>query len=327
MASETLRISLKQETHISNHGYVLNLGHYNALRLGLYRIQARHQTAALAERIALAHNAMLADQDVATYPPRFAPYKPDTIFKIISGLGATERFSKSDRSALVAAVERRADDLSRDEPKLLAGLQRTVQIASLGTLIERFDALLNRTKSVERDWQKLLAENPFLLSLVFGFPIVVVVERASVGGISLDGDGARYADFLLKNEVTNSAALVELKRPSTTLVTNAEYAGVRNIAGDLTSAVMQVLDQRFRLLTNLPATLMNSAGKRFEGWFVSCVVIAGRGPSTDAEAKAFDIYRNSLKDVVILTFDELLARLVILRTFLEGEAAVEDDRA
>jgi hypothetical protein len=264
---------------------------------------------------------MLSDHYPSKYPPRHAPYKPDTIFKIIGGPGVAAQLSKPDRSALVVAVEMRADDLSRDEPRLLASLQKTVQIASLKTLIERFDTLLNRAKSVERDWQKLLLENPFLLSLVFGFPIVLVAEQANVGGMSLDGDGTRYADFLLKNEVTHSAALVELKRPSTILVTDGEYAGVRNIAGDLTRAVMQVLDQRFRLLTNLPATLMNSSGKRFEGWFVSCVVIAGRRPSTDAEAKAFDIYRNSLKDVTILNFDELLARLVSLKTFLEGEVA------
>ena len=254
--------------------------------------------------------------DASTYPHRAVPYKPDTIFKLIDGSNPVAKLSASDRSSLVGAVERRADDLARDEPVLLAALHKTLQIASLDALIERFEALLGRNNAAKRDWQALLHQNPFLLSLVFGFPIVLVAQQANVGGMSIEGDGARYADFLLKNEVTHSAALIELKRPCTNLVTEGEYAGVRNISSDLTKAVMQVLDQRFRLMTNLPTTLMNSGWRDLQGWYVSCVVIAGRNPAGPEEAKALELYRNSLRDVIVLTFDELLSRLLSLRTFL-----------
>jgi len=125
--SETLRISSKKQTHIADRSYVLNLGQYNALRLGLNRIQARHQSAALFERIAQAHNTMLSDQDAGNYPPRRAPYKPDTIFKMIGGMDAPPRFSKSDRSALVAALKKRADDLAHEEPGLLADVEIGVE--------------------------------------------------------------------------------------------------------------------------------------------------------------------------------------------------------
>ena len=49
---------------------------------------------------------------------------------------------------------------------------------------------------------------------------------------------------------------------------------------------------------------------------MDCVVVAGRKP-TDAERLAsFEIYRTSLKDVRIYTFDEVLLKLRALRDYL-----------
>jgi hypothetical protein len=49
---------------------------------------------------------------------------------------------------------------------------------------------------------------------------------------------------------------------------------------------------------------------------VDCVVVAGRKP-TDAEGLAsFEMYRTSLKDVRIYTFDEVLLKLRGLRDYL-----------
>lgn len=313
-----LLISSSRATHIADHEYVLNLDHYARIRRGLQRIQASHQRAALLERETLAYDSMLSDQDPVDYPILRPRYKAGTVSRVVQGPDVLARLSKSDRSALLSAVEGGMEELSVTEPRRIVKLQKTIQVATLAALIGNFRELLERATSAERDWQVLLRENPFLLSLVFGFPTVLIAEQANVGGMTIDGDGARYADFLLENEVTKSLALVEIKRPSTSLVSEGEYAGMRNISGDLTRAVMQVLDQRLRLLTNLSSIKMNSPGRTMEGWFVSCVVIAGRGPRSAPEAKSVEIYRNSLKDVVILTFDELLSRLTSLHAYLRG---------
>jgi NADPH-dependent 7-cyano-7-deazaguanine reductase QueF-like protein len=44
------------------------------------------------------------------------------------------------------------------------------------------------------------------------------------------------------------------------------------------------------------------------------VVIAGTSPGTLIEQKSFELYRNGLVDVLVLTYDELLTKL---RTLLE----------
>jgi len=312
----SLRLSRRMPTHITANEYVLHLSDYGRLRLGLQKIQNDHRERALSERQALTHNTMLAGLDPETYPPQSPKYKPDTVYSVLRADGAAPKLSKRDSGALLGAVGDRAESLSRDAPEQVSAMMSAVQVANLDLLIERFQALYDRKHSLEADWQALLSQNRFLLSMVFGYPVVLVQEQAGVGLSNLQGRDARFADFLLKNPVTNSAALVELKRPSTVLVGASDSAGVRHIGGDLVQAVMQVLEQRLRLLLHL--TQHRYDGLDIDGWNVGCVVIAGRDPEDKPARKALDLYRHSLKDVVVLTYGELLARLIGLRDFLSA---------
>lgn len=312
----SLLLSRWSPTHIGPMEYVLHLSDYNRLRLGLQRIQNDHRERALSERLALTHNSLLSDLDPDTYPRQSPDYKPDTVYRVLHADGPAPKLSRQDNRALLGAVGARAETLTREAPEQVTAMIKAVQLANLDTLIERFRALYLRKHSLEADWQALLSQNRFLLSLVFGYPIVLVQEQAGVGVSNLQGKDARFADFLLKNPVTNSAALVELKRPTTDLVKEASSAGVRHIAPELVQAVMQVLDQRLRLTTHL--TFHQADGHEIEAWNVGCVVIAGRDPEDKPARKALDLYRQSLKDVVVLTYGELLARLIGLREFLDA---------
>jgi hypothetical protein len=49
---------------------------------------------------------------------------------------------------------------------------------------------------------------------------------------------------------------------------------------------------------------------------VQCIVIAGREPATDDKKRSLELYRNNLRDVVVITFDELLRSLQNLHEFL-----------
>lgn len=61
-----------------------------------------------------------------------------------------------------------------------------------------------------------------------------------------------------------------------------------------------------------------------ETFHLECVVLAGRAPQPLEEQRSFEIFRNSLKDVRVLTFDELLAKLRSLRDLLaSGPDVVE----
>ena len=93
------------------------------------------------------------------------------------------------RSPRVIALTRAAQEapaLARRNPHQLYKLQRDFEIAGLNELITRFEAHLLNSRP-EPFWQKLLKLNPFILSMLFGYPIVLVHDQAHVGGQRLDG--------------------------------------------------------------------------------------------------------------------------------------------
>lgn len=51
------------------------------------------------------------------------------------------------------------------------------------------------------------------------------------------------------------------------------------------------------------------------------VIIAGSMPDAEDEKRAFKMYRNAFKDVAVLTFDEVLARLKSLLSYLSPESS------
>lgn len=49
---------------------------------------------------------------------------------------------------------------------------------------------------------------------------------------------------------------------------------------------------------------------------IKCVVVAGRAPIDPIKLRGLEVFRNACKDVDIITFDELLAKLEFLETEL-----------
>nr|WP_294332598.1 Shedu immune nuclease family protein [uncultured Sphingomonas sp.] len=187
-----------------------------------------------------------------------------------------------------------------------------------------------RRNSVEGAWQRLLELNPFLLSMLFGQPVVIIRPSASVGGQTIAGNGTKIADFLAANSITHNAALVEIKRPNTPLLGSEYRGGVYPASRDLLGSVTQVLDQRLKLLTSIAQTRYTSKINDLDVSAVECVVVAGQTPVGEELVASFELFRSQLKDVRIVTFDELLEKLKILRELLTGEryvSNIEDDES
>jgi hypothetical protein len=172
----------------------------------------------------------------------------------------------------------------------------------------------------EEFWQVFLTERSFLLEQIFSWPCTVVAEKAYVGGKNVENRGANIADFLVKNPLTDSAALVEIKKPSALLVGRAYREGIPNIAGDLTGAVIQILSYKASLNESY-LTLGRSAAS-YEVFDPPCVVISGRADSLSSpeHRRSFELFRRQLKGVDVITFDELFGRLQLLVRILESRA-------
>jgi hypothetical protein len=253
-----------------------------------------------------------------TYAKRSRPYRAGTVFELLGSLdGKSKKLDKQDRSSIINMLANNAASLSKSNFTELIQLQKDIEIVSLDVLIKEFHRMLGG-KTVEADWQTLLELNPFMLSMLFGQPIVLLQSSASVGGATLAGSGMKIADFVLQNSLTHNAAIVELKRPSTKL-TGAEYRqGLFGPSSELMGAVVQVLDQRAKLVTSIPLINHFNGSSGLEAFSIDCVIIAGRTPAAERIA-SFELMRGQMKDVNIVTFDELLERLNMLRELLAGE--------
>ena len=75
----------------------------------------------------------------------------------------------------------------------------------------------------------------YVLEQVFSWPVTIVNEKAYVGGKAVDNKGGGLVDFLVKNQLTNNVALIEIKTPGTELLSKNEYRnGVYNLSEELT---------------------------------------------------------------------------------------------
>ena len=325
-----LIISRRRPTAAEGRTFVLAHSEFVEAATVLNRVWRRHQERSLQERTVFAHNLVLSRHFGDRWPEARPPYTPGALHETFSIITKTQfPLSRQDRAVLFDEVEKRVGDMSRQDPTRLFQLQRNIELVALDDLITRFAAILADTSSAETRWQKLLERNPFIVAMVFGHPVVQVRSQATVAAPLVDGGGARIVDFLMRNPATNNAGLVEIKTPQTSLLTPSPYRGrgqsaVYGPSRPLSDAIAQVLDYRYHLQEEVAGMLRRDRGLELETFHVECVVLAGRIPDTLEERKSFEIFRTSLKDVRVLTYDELLAKLESLRDLLASDpGAVE----
>ncbi|MEA3808766.1 DUF4263 domain-containing protein [Enterobacter hormaechei] len=70
----------------------------------------------------------------------------------------------------------------------------------------------------ESKWQSFFLENPFILSLAFAVPAMLVQGQAYAGGKRLNGSGGKFSDFLYASASTGNLGLIEIKKPQTELL-------------------------------------------------------------------------------------------------------------
>ena len=224
--------------------------------------------------------------------------------------------SDREQDEVIGALAKNVRTISVAKPKKLVRLQRDIELVNLEGLIERFREMMSR-RCAEMEWQLFFEENPFALGMAFGYPIIKVRERASVGGRTLTGAGDKIVDFLVKNSMTNNAAIVEIKTPWTKLLSEQSYRdGVFTPLAALTGAINQALDQKYRFEREIVQIKENSKTYDIASYSVHCCLLIGSMPVGDDQRKSFEMFRKNSKNVEIITFDELLEKLNSLYEFL-----------
>ncbi|MCG7861594.1 MAG: DUF4263 domain-containing protein [Candidatus Thiodiazotropha endolucinida] len=183
----------------------------------------------------------------------------------------------------------------------------------------------NENNPDEEFWQKSLTEHSFVLEQVFSWPTSIVDGKAYIGGKNVYNKSGNIVDFLLKNRLTQSAALVEIKTPMSPLL-GAKYRGTYNISSELSGSIMQTLNYKHSLQEDFQS-LTRGSGDLFDSLNPQCAVIIGnahRELDHQTKTKAFELFRHQFPGLTVFTFDELFDKARHLINLLENEPDVEE---
>jgi hypothetical protein len=235
-----------------------------------------------------------------------------------------------DGLAAASVVREDAKKIAKEEPQKLYELKATIEQVTLGQLIEEFEAKLQQ-KLQEGHWQKFFKANPFILGLAFPHPVILLQDQAYVGGTTINGRGESIVDFLMAQEFSGNLAVIEIKRPSTPLVELKAYRGDLHAPHrELAGGMAQVLEQKAQLLHNFAVKRsLTPMLTTTQVSAVNCILVVGTMPREPDHVRSFELFRHAAKDVVVVTFDELLAKLKVLHRLMSAtdSAATADGDA
>ncbi len=181
----------------------------------------------------------------------------------------------------------------------------------LVNLMEVWDG--NHSNSDEEFWQIQFNQHAHVLSQVFSVPVVLIQDKAYVGGMSIDRKDARFVDFLYTSGSSNEAILIEIKTPSTRLL-GAKYRNIYKPSAEMSGALIQVKDYKLSLVEHL-ATITQGLEKKLTAFDPRCLIIAGNGEAelTDTlKRRSFELFRADLQHIEIITYDELFKKIEVL---------------
>ncbi|MER5335967.1 Shedu immune nuclease family protein [Micromonospora sp. NPDC002717] len=173
-----------------------------------------------------------------------------------------------------------------------------------------------RLNASEGFWQNLFASRPELLMPTLSGRPYVLNEQCYVGGKSISNRGGRVPDFLA--QCHGNAVLIELKTPATKLVGARYRNNVYPPSTELIGACVQALEYRVTLMNYLHS--LRHETPELAAHSPTAVVIAGDAHQTrltEPQRRSFEIFRTSLKDLNIITYDELFLGIENLAAMLD----------
>lgn len=248
----------------------------------------------------------LGEADLTAFLETHSNDAAATLLKLVKWLG-TSREGAAATARLAAIV-----------PEQLSGLTAVFGLAAIKDALTYWKQ--HETDSSEEFWQRALTIRAYVLSQVFAYPVVVIGSKAYVGGKQVSNKGGNVVDFLATIESTEAVVLIEIKTPQTRLLGREYRDDVFPLSGELPGAIAQVLRYRQSLMREFHS--ITAAGlKRLTLGEPRCLIVSGHAASeltSRAMRESFELQRERLQGVMIITYDELFGRLERLVDLLEA---------
>lgn len=213
---------------------------------------------------------------------------------------------------------------SRKYTKKILKFHEELMIKSLKSVIAEAETLLEEGAS-EGKWQTYFDDYRLVLQQLFHAPIEVLRREATIRPQGFTRAGERVTDFLSVNSITRNIVLIEVKKPTAKLMQPSPYRGTSgaevygihsNLAGAIAQLQGQMLSARVHF-PSLPADRNSPNVVEYEGAVLGALIIGKMSDLDELQRNSFTLFRETMHNVEIITYDELIERLKNLQYFLE----------
>lgn len=181
--------------------------------------------------------------------------------------------------------------------------------------LETFRLSLKQSRE-ESWWQDFFERNTWIFGYGLKYQILKSIQsQPRYGGANLAGKGIEKGDFLVRTEAdVKFTVLVEIKRPDSSILGNAPYRnGAWQLGEDLTGGISQLQANCRRWEIEGSGTEQNREALQEERTYTvhpkGILVIGATSQLNDiAKRNTFELFRQSITNPEILTFDELYER-------------------
>ena len=170
------------------------------------------------------------------------------------------------------------------------------------------------TEDSEEYWQNLFTNNPNILFSIIPSVGQIICQKPYMGGKAINNQGGTISDFLYKCG-TRNISIIEIKKPTTKLIEDKYRNNVYSPSNELSSAIVQLRKQKDSLLKSYYEKKTNSEkqGIIFDAYDPKSYLIIGNSCLLkENEIESFELFRNSLKDIEIITFNEIIEKLNLI---------------
>ncbi|MCC7004814.1 DUF4263 domain-containing protein [Candidatus Nomurabacteria bacterium] len=305
-------ISPKLKSKINKNNIIFNLLNLEEIFHWIKPLKEGHSL----ELKKTANNA-LADIFPEKIKSEIETYTKGSLSVFIKNKGVTkEKLSDDDINSVINVIP---DHIT--QKNLLYKTEEKINFIKLNKTKNDFKKLINQkadTPKLEERCQKFFGENSWIFSNILSTPVAILAGKAYVGGKIFDNKSGREADFLYKNNLTHNVFIVEIKTPKKKLIDSLNAyrkPDVFSIGKELTGGLIQVLDQK----DNLQKEFYRISSGKFESFSPKALLVIGNLKDLDKKQfKSFELFRSNIKDVEIVTYDELYERTnLILGQFVE----------
>jgi hypothetical protein len=215
----------------------------------------------------------------------------------------------------IAEAKLSNEDLSRLtnalDSDMLSFVDYNLNIRKLQTAISFLES--NLESKDEELFQKFFENNPFIFQMIFPSLLHFLKGVRYMGGKNAKNQKGIFTDLVFSNKM-NNVCIIELKTPKTNLVCDSKYRENFEVHKDLIGSIIQGKKQKSTLMRNYKGIKDDT---ELEGLSTLIdpnilILIGNKSELSFQQIETFDYLRASMKDVTIITYDELIERFKLI---------------